>query len=433
MKISRLHINKYKSITKPFTLNEPGKLHFFIGSNNAGKTNILDAITQLYHDEVIRLSDKETKLSVTFSLRSKSGNILHVEQQSGSKSFTLDKKKVQSEKAEKVLNHHIIRLCATTPISLTKLEEDFNTFKKKYPRVFQAFYSILKKYIPKITLTADLLKSYTVKDDKSIQPFERLGAGFQQVFMILMYLFHPQYTILLLEEPEIHLHPALVKKLLRVIENENRYNQIFLTTHSPLFVRTTNLHRLFRVTKEQGSTKVFSPRLQGQHINYNRLKQELNADNTEMFFADKVLLVEGPSDHLLMRGLIDRFYVGDKDIKVIQTYGKSNIDIYAELLNMFNIPYFVLLDRDALHDTGLQLLQRERKVLFKSSHALTNKLKRQGIYVLPNGSIENNYPRKYQRRRKHKTQNALYAASNISRSEYNSPTMKYLKEVIESI
>lgn len=261
-----------------------------------------------------------------------------------------------------------------------------------------------------------------------------MGDGFRQVFVILMYLFHPQYTVLLLEEPEVHLHPALIKKFINIIEWKNIDCQLFLTTHSPLFIHTTNLHRLFRVTKDENSTRVHSPRLIGRHLNYNRLTQELNAENVEMLFADKVLLVEGPSDHILMRGLIDRFYVGEKNIKVIQVYGKSNIDIYTELLEVFDIPYIVIFDLDALYDTGIKIIQDRVKQRFTNTEqSLINMLKKYSIYILPNGSIENNYPRRYQRRYKHKPQNALCAASRITKDEFNSPTMRYLKEIIDNL
>jgi predicted ATP-dependent endonuclease of OLD family len=249
-----------------------------------------------------------------------------------------------------------------------------------------------------------------------------------------MYLFHQEYTILLLEEPEIHLHPALIKKLLTVFEKENLDNQIFLTTHSPLFIHPNNLHRVFRVVREMDSTKVYSPRLVGRKIDYSRLTQEMNADNCEMFFADKVLLVEGPSDHILMRGLIDRFYTGAKEIKVIQVYGKSNIDVYAELLEIFNIPYEVMLDEDAIHDTGLQLIQRRIKDQFPGpTPDLFEFLKKSQIFILPNGSIEKNYPLKYQHHHKHKPLNAFHAAARITTDEYNSPLMKNIKEVIDHL
>jgi len=434
MKVKKICINRYKSITQPFVLNEPGKLHIFIGENNTGKTNILDAVYQLYNEDEKRFYDKKTDLNILFSLRSKFGKELSVKQKGPAKNFFIDGKKINTQKAKNILNYHIIRLRATNPVNQAILKKDLINFKRKYSKIFEIFCDTLIKHIPKIKLTKDLLQKKLVKENNTKRPFERMGDGFQQVFIILMYLFHPQYTILLLDEPEIHLHPALIKKLLNIIEYKNVDNQLFLTTHSPLFIHTTNLHRLFRVTKEETTTKVHSPRLVGQRLNYTRLIQELNADNTEMLFADKVLLVEGPSDHVLMRGLIDRFYSGEKNIKVVQTYGKSNIDIYTELLEVFDIPYVVLLDRDALYDTGIKLIQDKVKQDFtEPEQTLISMLKKYNTFILPNGSIEKNYPRRYQRLRKHKPQNALYAASRITKSEYNSQTMRYLKEVVDSL
>ncbi|XOU94861.1 MAG: ATP-dependent nuclease [Candidatus Kerfeldbacteria bacterium] len=434
MKITRFEINKYKSIASKFNLIDPGKIHFFIGSNNAGKTNILDAIYQVYNRDNIRFPDKQTDLEIDFSVTSKNGKLLQVKQKNGIKNFLLDNKKINSETAKTILDKHIIRIRATKPILISRLQKDYSIFRKKYPHEFKQFSKTISDYIPQIKLSDIFEKSKGIHDDNIIRPFERLGDGFQQVFVILMYLFNPVYTIMLLEEPEIHLHPALIKKLLKILENRNYNDQIFLTTHSPLFININSLHRLFRVVKEEGKTIVYSPRLTGIKLNYTRLKQELNADNSEMLFSDKVLLVEGPSDHILLRALIDRFYKGGKDIKVIQTYGKSNVDIYTQLLEMFMIPYAVLLDRDALYDTGVKLVAKEIGNSYaKTENTLINILKKHNIYILPNGSIEKNYPRRYQRRRKHKPQNAMYAASHITENEYKSPLMKNIKEVIDNL
>ena len=434
MRVSKIEINKYKSIKRPFVLEEPGKLHLFIGANNAGKTNILDAIHQLYNTDKMRYKDTKTRLKITFTLISKSGKTFTAEQKGITKVFKIDNRKIINQRAFKILDQHVIRIGATNPISINRLQDDYSKFRINYKKEFSLFSNTLAKYIPQIKLTNIFDRDYHIQENDVARPFERLGDGFQQVFIILMYLFNPQYKILLLEEPEIHLHPALIKKLLKILEDRNYENQIFLTTHSPIFIHTTNLHRIVRVVKEKQGTVVYSPRLTGRKLNYTRLKQELNAENSEMLFTDKVLLVEGPSDHILLRGLIDRFYDGEKDIKVIQTYGKSNVDVYTELLEIFNIPYSVLLDRDALYDTGVKLLDSKIKREFtKSEPSLIKMLKKHNIYILPNGAIERNYPKKYQKRRNKKMQNAMYAASHLTKKDYNSPLMKNIKEVIDKL
>jgi predicted ATP-dependent endonuclease of OLD family len=408
-------------------------MHIFIGSNNAGKTNILDAIHQLYSEDSTRLTDANTDLNVVFQIEG-GKNQLSINQRAGKKECLFDNKSIPESEVRAILNQHIIRLSATHPIELVKLQKDYEDLIVKHGDLFRIFHDSLAKYIPQIQLNHDFLKTGTVKEDGVSRPFERLGAGFQQAFVILMYMFHPDYTILLLEEPEFHLHPALISRLLQILERQNLSDQIFMTTHSPIFIHPENLHQLFRIVREGDSTRVYSPRLSGHHLDYNRLTQELNAENCEMFFADTVLLVEGPSDHILMRGLINRFYPGHKDIKVIQVYGKSNIDVYGELLNIFNIPHTVLLDQDALYDSGIKMIRSVTgDAITEQEQFYIDKLKKNHIYILPNGSIEKNYPRRYQRRQKHKTQNAIYAANRISQEEYNSPTLKYIKEVIDNL
>lgn len=434
MRITKLHINNYKSFTQPFQLEQLGNLHIFIGPNNTGKTNILDAFSQIYNEDDPRLLDPQANIYVEFSLKSKFGKKLILNQIKKSKEFILDGKKISYLKAEAILKHHLIRLCAAVPYDFPELQRVYDDFFHNYSDLFKIFHDTLLKYFPEINSTEEFLKSKSISEFGSLRPFERLGAGFQQIFVILMYLFHPQYTILLLEEPEIHLHPALIKKLLTIFEKENLDKQIFLTTHSPLFIHPTNLHRVFRVVRNQDSTIVYSPRLTGRQIDYSRLTQEMNADNCEMFFADKVLLVEGPSDHILMRGLIDRFYQGVKEIKVIQVYGKSNIDVYAELLEMFNIPYAIMLDEDAINNTNLKVINRHLPVKLNSRASdIIAGLKKFDVYILPNGSIEQNYPAKYQRRHKHKPLNAFHAATRITQVEYDSPQMKNIREIIEHL
>lgn len=434
MRITDLTITKYKSIAQTFHLKEPGTLHMFIGPNNAGKTNILDAISQLYQVNPGRLRYPDTRLSVTFDLFGSSTRTLTVEQTKNVKKFKLNGKPYDPAKGKKVLAKHIIRISALYPQESKVIKDVFESFRKQYPHRCELFLESLQIHFPKIIVTRDFFKKSVIHEGGEDRTYDRLGAGFQQIFVILLYVFHPVYSVVLLEEPEIHLHPALAKRLFSVIEQENEDTQIFMTTHSPLFIKPTNLHRVFRVSRDAVSTHVDSPRLGGHRLDYNRLKQELNAENLEMFFADEVLLVEGSSDHILMRGLIDRFYNGTKEIKVIQTFGKSNMDVYVELLQIFKIGYIVLLDHDALYDTGLELLQQHiRDGYTRTEISLIKLLKQHHIFVLPNGSIERNYPRKYQRRRKHKPANALYAANRITRSEYNSPKMRNLKEVVDAL
>ena len=192
------------------------------------------------------------------------------------------------------------------------------------------------------------------------------------------------------------------------------------------------MFNVFRVVRSvTDGTVAYSLDRTTKNIPRERLTQEINADNLEVFFADKVLMVEGVSDRLLMRGLIDRFYRGGLEIKVMEAHGKGNMDIYIGLLQRFHIPYVIMLDLDALDAWSQEYLAGER-VRKNNRDFLIEELKSKEIFVLPNGSIEKHYPRRYQRDDK-KPLNALRAAAQITATEYTSALMRSLREIIESL
>ncbi len=247
-----------------------------------------------------------------------------------------------------------------------------------------------------------------------------------------------------------------------LIKKENDYLKVYVC--QPAVEGKANkallelLSEYFRVKKDKCQNTEVYYFTKKDNINKNRLVQEFNADNLEMFFADKVIVVEGVSDRILIRGLIDKFYYGDKEIKVVSVSGKNNIDIYMRLMEIFKIPYLILLDVDALYGLGVGAIRKYLSVghikpLKKVHHSRHHKrsmsrhgrqqlsgpalrqieeLKKHCIYILPNGTIEDNYPKRYQRRDT-KPLNALYAASQITEDDFYSPTMANLREIIEAL
>jgi AAA15 family ATPase/GTPase len=67
-------------------------------------------------------------------------------------------------------------------------------------------------------------------DEKTL-PLESLGTGVHEVVILAAAATLLENTILCVEEPELHLHPLLQKKLIRYL-SENTNNQYFFTTHS---------------------------------------------------------------------------------------------------------------------------------------------------------------------------------------------------------
>ncbi len=426
MFIKSLKINYYKSIKKPITLNF-SDVNILIGQNNCGKSNILDALEYSFNSNLENSNLHYPRADIEISFTDIQGNKALLVNKNGQRHLS-----VQNNLS--VFKKQIKKLDEKSFLNYRQIEKDYKTLFN-YQESFKKFKKHLQQHFPKISVTENALNIQYEREGlyegRRRVTMDYLGSGFGRIFTILLYIFHPAYNVVLISEPEIHLHPALIKKLLWAMENSNA-GQIIFTTHSPLFVRPVTLNQLFRVVKSKFTTKVF--RMQSGRYNYDRLLRELNDDNLEMFFADQVILVEGVSDKIILKSLINKFYHGGQEVKIVQTYGKGNTKVYADLLRMFKIPFIILLDNDALEASNLRDLLAHLEINIprvKKSKFLWE-LKKHNIYVFPNGDLEKNYPKKYQTEDS-KSANALLASTMITKKDFNSKTMRYLREIIESI
>lgn len=84
--------------------------------------------------------------------------------------------------------------------------------------------------------------------EKVRRPIELLGTGYLQLIQLFSYVLLFSPGILLIDEPDIHLHPSVQEKLPQVLANVAREQEVrvLLTTHSPFIVRgapiTANVH-----------------------------------------------------------------------------------------------------------------------------------------------------------------------------------------------
>jgi len=103
-------------------------------------------------------------------------------------------------------------------------------------------------------------------------------------------------------------------------------------------------------------------------------------------------------------------------------------------LKIFNIPFALVLDRDALVTNHLlELMDHlDIKLATANQDQLIRELRDYKIYVFDNGDLEANYPRRYQTGES-KSMNALRAANLISSEEFYSAKMQNLRRVIENL
>ena len=155
------------------------------------------------------------------------------------------------------------------------------------------------------------------------------------------------YPILAIEEPEAHLHPAMQYKFLKFLDKnlkvDHKVRQIFITTHSSQITATVKLDDIICLHKgEDGSTnvcypsKVFSDSAEDKKSK-NYVQRFLDATKSDMLFAQKVILVEGIAEDLLMSTLAhyDGKSLEDQHVAVVNMNGRY----FDHFIKLFNVDY----------------------------------------------------------------------------------------------
>lgn len=193
-------------------------------------------------------------------------------------------------------------------------------------------------------------------------PASHTGDGFQSLIVISIFRAFSELkeknAIFLIEEPEIFLHPHAQKQFYEVLKSisENE-NQIIYTTHSPEFIRIEDFENVRRLIHDGAKTVVFpiggSPQLDFTPNVMKKMELAVNNDRCELFFANKVLLVEGQTEKLLFHYILEEIYkfeINKQSISIIDVGGKGELAKYAKLLDSLNIEYYCIYDSDILTD-----------------------------------------------------------------------------------
>lgn len=152
-------------------------------------------------------------------------------------------------------------------------------------------------------------------------------------------------TIFLIEEPENHLHRSMQIALSHILFLDNKYQYLFMTTHSPYVLAEMDQVNLIRIYNED---KIVSKSvLYSVPTKFKSQRKMLNRGLVEAIFADKVLLVEGPSENVLFGKVlseINPFY--EADGIYILPVGGFGFKPYYQILNALRIDNIIKTDND---------------------------------------------------------------------------------------
>lgn len=152
-------------------------------------------------------------------------------------------------------------------------------------------------------------------------------------------------NIFLIEEPENHLHRSMQIALSHILFLDDKYQYLFMTTHSPYVLTEMDKVNLVRIYNED---KIVSRSfLYTVPTKFKSQRKMLNRGLVEAIFADKVLLVEGPSENVLFGKVlseINSFY--EADGIYILPVGGFGFGPYYETLDALQIDNTIKTDND---------------------------------------------------------------------------------------
>lgn len=169
-----------------------------------------------------------------------------------------------------------------------------------------------------------------------------------------------------IEEPELYQHPPQARFLANALcDLSNSSCQILLTTHSPYFVSGRTFESIRVLSKRENSTKVHAWSVDEQRMYHAARKgipeiglpaalsgidKSLETNIAEMFFASKVILVEGIEDVAIIEGYLKQIGRFSDFLRagchIIPVGGKQKMPVIIGLARGFSISVFCIADFD---------------------------------------------------------------------------------------
>lgn len=209
---------------------------------------------------------------------------------------------------------------------------------------------------------------------------QELGSGVQNLVLLALVRTYASLfkgkVVLAIEEPEIFLYPQAQRYLYEhfralAYADEGETTQIFYTTHNPNFVDAFHAEEIEILRKPKDEGTLNSEKNQTYLTEETAEKEKFkiytnfNSERNELFFAQKIILVEGESDKILWVTLCEQRWnipLNKNGISIIECGGKGGVNYFVGVCRLMGLDHFLAIwdqddedyqpNKDWLNDLG---------------------------------------------------------------------------------
>ena len=256
-------------------------------------------------------------------------------------------------------------------------------------------------------LSCDVEEMFHVEVDawhahsKHLSSVEHLGNGMKSIYMLSLletYIENQKRlpSIIMVEYPELSLHPSLQKTAAEILYKLSKKNQVIFTTHSPNMVANFTKGQICQMVLEKSGDSVAR-----QNADIDDILNDLGYSANDFLNVDFVFIVEGKQDKSRLPLLLEKYYSEVHDehgmlsrISIITTNSCTNIKTYANLkyMNQLYLRDQFLMIRDGDGKNPEELAGQLCKYYSERNQQDIDKLprvKRENVLILKYYSFEN--------------------------------------------
>lgn len=223
--------------------------------------------------------------------------------------------------------------------------ELFDQFRDRYVSIMEGITDISTPYVGSHDITI------RIHEGENAYDLNEVSAGSKEILTLIAGIVNSQNdtSLLLIEEPELHVHPGAEQEIFDLIQDicQEEDIQVIVSTHSEVFVDHSSASNIARIEREESSSI--------RSVSEGEIPEELadlGYSKSGLLQSNAVVFVEGRSDKRILTEFCRTVGLDsdERGIAFVELEGKENLKrdgrSLVKLLYSFDIPYLFVVDSD---------------------------------------------------------------------------------------